>query len=324
MTSEARTRADRRRLSAHAAIGDVFPKYLSDLSQYYFGISAAFLVPDAVEQAWLWVADRSNNLSGTTYNWSVYDRPHRVHRLLVVRDPAEIGNVFRRDLWQTAFRTFCHLHLRDGAVLYVVFLSERDGDLKQLGRRLNLTYFSNGILFPLENFWADDFEITAPIPGPRGIERVREVLSEVPPARLKEVIRIWYDRETFSSVRRGHGAITSAQRRLVHRTFAGYCQSPRGGRTCRNQVAVGDGCVDHILPLTRSNHILLNLTWLCTPCNLAKGDTETLTLPIERATAIIPSHLNTMQVLSGISLDPPEWLPRVSGRPKNVLPRLLR
>ncbi|HEV2815054.1 MAG TPA: HNH endonuclease signature motif containing protein [Solirubrobacteraceae bacterium] len=293
------------------------------LDDFYFGVSSLFLMPRAPELAWLWAMDRASNLSGYTYRWSVHDRPHRVHRLLLARPPGEIANIFERAHWQRVFQTFCHLHIRDGAVLYVVFV-DSDAANSDVLRELNFAYFASGLFYSLSGFWEEKYVHTPDprIEGGAALDLVRERLALIPANALNGVIRVWYDPPTFAPLRRPNDALYRAQRKLIHRIYDGVCQAPPGGTRCYGRADLAGGQVDHVLPLARSNSVLLNLSWLCRPCNLSKGTQYTHGLPIEYASATVPRHLATAELLAEISLDPPPCLKAYRDAGRSVLPRL--
>ncbi len=309
----------RTRLAMHIEIAAEIPIRLKNLDDWYFGVSSLFLQEEAVDLAWLWIMDWASNVSGATYAWSKSDRPHRIHRLLLVRDPMEIENVFLRERFQYVLRTFCHLHMRDGVVLYVVFLSGAGHDIDDLSHSLNLSYFKSGLTFPLAGFWTADYKAAPRLTGRDAGTYVKECLKKIPNDVLRSRIMIWYDDLTFSNKRRSNDALWKANRKFIHKTFGGVCQSPRGGLACAGQADMDSGHVDHIIPIGQASNILLNLTWLCSACNLSKSDMRTLALPIEKASVTVPGEYATIQVLEAISHKPPAWLKLYREKPKSVL-----
>ena len=312
--------AEPARIYQHSRIASAMLSTLySEPTTHYFAVDSIFLGPPPWMQVWHWIRDRGNNISGATEKLSTERRPHLVHRLLPLPMPEELTNPWELRSLQITVRTLMHIHMRDGAVLYVLFLRRRNHDFKGLFHQFNLSYMP-GVLYPLDGFWSDRYQPRTEVKSQAAQVLLGQLRTLIHENEWQKLLRLWYDPRTYNRSRRAD-AQWNTNRNFIHTLFGGACQGPRSNR-CAHETDLRSGCVDHITPLTHSNHTLTNLQWLCDPCNKLKGKSDTHDEHIYRAWSQLPSDLanDDARVLLGDSS--PKWLDRYIEPPVNIFQRI--
>lgn len=312
------------RVSAFAQLGDETWDQLSNTtSRRYFGIDTVFTLDPRSDLVWDWIRCRQqSNVSSATMRLGEFSFPHRIHRLVLARSPMTIENRFQRSAFQNRLRMFLHMHMRDGAVVYVVFLSSTWQQWALIQTTMNFAFLCDaraprvGQLYRLPKLWWDSFDSMQDVTeGRRALEYCQSALEAV---RSQGSLAVWYEPEMFTPRSRpSQTVLWNNFRRLVYDIQGGFCQGPSCGRWTGFQ----DGQVDHIMALRGQrggNSLLPNLAWLCEPCNKRKSSIETFESPFESALRHLPAGLDDSRTREAFGNSSPVWLANFKKRPTPI------
>ena len=307
------------RSSAFARLGhETLDQLGNTRSRTYFGVDTVFTLGATDTLAWDWLRCRQRgNVSSATLQLSELTRPHRTHRLVLAQAPEDITNPFLQNNYRNRLRLFLHMHLRDGAAVYISFLRNSHLIKRTIQQSMNFAMIFDscmrkfGQLYRFPELWLNSFagmeEVTKGHLAIAYCDRVWETLRD------KETIAVWYEPIVFEA-RRFNTALWQRLRRLVYRIDCGVCQATG----CGKYAAFAEGEVDHTVPIKKSNNLLPNLRWLCGPCNRRKSCIETFERPMEDCLRILPTDVDDTESRQAVGDEAPNWLGRYRDKPRFV------
>lgn len=311
-----------RRAEAFSNLGDVTTSRLLDRnSLIYFGVDTVFTLHPTSEFVWDWVRFRRNNVSSATLKLSNLTAPHRVHRLVLAQQPGLIANNFLRRTYRERLKVFLHMHLRDGTVLYVVFLDLASYSPACIQELMNFAFVASSgsqkpeRLFRMPYLWTSRFAGSVEIAASEARSYFDYFWSKIREDERRDCLRLWYEPAIFENRRMERSRPWGSFRDLVRRIYNNVCQGP----DCGVRVNNGDWEVDHIICVKASNNVLPNLRLLCRKCNRFKGQRNTHEAPFVLAHALLPDDIQSVQMKEIISSSTPDWVGRYSGPPRSVL-----
>lgn len=289
---------------------------LNNLRDNYFSIDTVFLTTEGFDGMWKWLSSTLEPLMSLTKEISEETSPHRFHRILIIPDPNEITNNFKRKIYRQIIKTVIHYHLWHGIVCYVTFVSSRNYPNQSLIRKLDFgSLTSKFIVFDTTNFFSKSYSGLKIHELSKGFEHIKFSIESIYKGDLKQTIQLYYDPDTFISNRRKNDSQYRNLKIFLHKLDGDFCPGPDCGRKINKK----NWSLDHIVPQGQSNNVILNLRLLCDKCNSHKWKLDIRENPFEQAFIQIPDTIASQEIKKIISEKPPNWVNRYNKQPPHIL-----